>query len=238
VKPTAGQRTILVTGASRGIGYAVAKELATAGAWVAMVARSEPDLVEAANEVGGYPITGDVSSNGSVEAIAARLTELIGGSPDVLVNSAGAFALASIVDTEPETFDRQLAANLRGPFLMTRAVLPGMLARGSGHIVNVGSIAGRLPFAGNAAYSASKYGLRGLHEVLSVEVRGTGIRTTLIEPAATDTSLWDPVDPDGRADLPSRAQMLRADQVARAILFAIDQPPEVEISLLALRGTG
>jgi NADP-dependent 3-hydroxy acid dehydrogenase YdfG len=90
----------------------------------------------------------------------------------------------------------------------------------------------------NGAYSASKFGLRGLHEVLVQETRGTGVRATLVEPGATDTALWDPVDPDGRDDLPSRAQMLSPDDVARAVLFAATQPAGVEIPVIAVQSAG
>jgi NADP-dependent 3-hydroxy acid dehydrogenase YdfG len=89
--------------------------------------------------------------------------------------------------------------------------------------------------AGNGAYGASKFGLRGLHQVLAEEVRGTGVRATLVEPSATDTPLWDPLDPDSRADLPSRSSMLSPDDIARAVVFALVQPAEVELSLLAIR---
>jgi NADP-dependent 3-hydroxy acid dehydrogenase YdfG len=112
-----------------------------------------------------------------------------------------------------------------------------MLARGSGHVVNVSSIAGRLAFPGNAAYSASKFGLRGMHEVLAAELRGTGVRATLIEPAATDTPLWDALQPDDRPDLPSRTSMLNVEDVARAIVYAVEQPAGIEVSLLALQSS-
>lgn len=228
-------RTALVTGASRGIGRAVARELVAAGAWVGMVARTEADLRGAAEEVGGHAISMDVSSPEAVNGLAAYLDEVLGGPPDLLVNSAGAFALAPLASTDPALFDQQLAVNLRAPFLLVRAFLPPMLARGSGHIVSIGSVAGRIPLPGNAGYGASKYGLRGLHEVLDQEIRGTGVRATLVEPAATDTPLWDPLDPDADPHLPSRAQMLRAADVARAVLYAATQPPDVQVSVVSLR---
>lgn len=231
-------KSIVVTGASKGIGYAVAGRLAREGAWVGMVARSEQELREAAERVGGTAIAGDVSNHESVDAIRSRVEEHVGAVPDAVVNCAGAFVLAPFAETTAEQLDTQLAANLRGPFLITRAFLPGMLKRRAGHVVNVGSIAGRIALPGNAAYSASKYGLRGLHEVLAAELRGTGVRATLIEPAATDTPLWDPVDPDHRDDLPSRSRMLAADDVARAIVFALEQPDSVEVSHLAIQSAG
>ena len=228
-------RTALVTGASRGIGFAIARELARAGVRVGMVARTEADLRRAAAEIDGVPLIGNVTSTRDVDALVGRVREAFGNAPDFLVNSAGAFGLAPFEETEPADFDRQIAVNLRGPFLMIRAFLPGMKSRRSGHIVNVGSVAGRHALPGNAGYSASKFGLRGMHEVLAVELRGTGVRATLVEPAATDTPLWDPIDPDRRDDLPSRADMLRPDDVARAVRFALEQPATVQVSTISVR---
>lgn len=231
-------KTALVTGASRGIGLAVARGLASAGAWVGMVARTHGDLVRAAGSVGGHAIPADVTSPAAVHGLVGYVTELLGDTPDILVNAAGAFSLAPLASTNPDDFDRQIAVNLRGPFLLMRAFLPLMLARRAGHVVNVGSVSGRVAFPENGAYSASKFGLRGMHEVLVQEIRGTGVRATLVEPGATDTSLWDPIDPDARADLPSRAQMLSPDDVARAVVFAACQPPGVEIPVIAVQSAG
>lgn len=236
--PSLAGRTVLVTGASRGIGRATAEALAAAGAWVAMVARSEADLRRAAEAFGGHALVADVTSSTSVARLAEQVGERIGGAPDILVNAAGVFGLAPFIDTASESLEQHLTTNVVGPFNVVRAFLPEMLARRSGHVVNVGSVAGRIPLPGNAAYGASKYGLRGLHEILAVELQGTGVKATLVEPAATDTSLWDPLDPDHRSDLPSRSQMLRPEDVARAIAFAVSQPTEVEISALAIRSIG
>jgi len=228
-------KTVVVTGASRGIGRAVAASFAQAGAWVAMVARGEDELRRAAAEVGGHAIPADVASADAVNQLTTYLVELLGDAPDILVNSAGAFSLAPLAETEPAEFERLQEINLRAPFLMIRAFLPYMLERRSGHIISIGSVAGRRAFPGNGAYSASKFGLRGLHEVLAEEVRGSGVRATLLEPAATDTPLWDAINPDSRGDLPSRAEMLRPEDVARGALFAASQPAGVEVSTLALR---
>lgn len=211
--------------------------LVQSGAWVGMVARGEEDLARAAGEVGGHAIPTDVSSPSAVHALTEYLDELLGGCPDFLINSAGAFSLSSVAETDPASFDHQLSVNLKAPFLLIRAFLPQMLERRSGHIVSIGSVAGRVALPGNGAYGASKFGLRGLHEVLAEEVRGSGVRVTLVEPAATDTPLWDPLDPDSRADLPSRADMLQSDEVAQAVLYALAQPPGVEISSIALRAS-
>jgi NADP-dependent 3-hydroxy acid dehydrogenase YdfG len=230
--------TVVVAGASRGIGLAVARRMAQAGAWVGMVARGQEELSRAAAEVGGHAIPADVSSPAGAHAVSAYVTELLGDAPDVLVHSAGAFMLRPVAQTSPEEFDALVAANLRGPFLLVRAFLPLMLERGSGQVILMGSVAGRTAFPGNGAYSASKYGLRGLHEVLLQELRGTGVRATLVEPAATDTPLWDDVDAAANPGLPSRAAMLRPDDVARAVVFAATQPAPVQIPFLAVEAAG
>jgi len=228
-------RVALVTGASRGIGRAVAETLAAAGARVVAVARPSTALTDLATRIGGHAVPADVGSAAEVEALVARVADAAGGPPEILVHAAGAFYLAPLLDTDPAEFERLLRVNLIGPFLVTRAFLPAMLAGRAGHIITIGSVAGRIALSGNAAYGASKFGLRGFHEVLALELRGTGVLATLIDPAATDTSLWDAIDPDSREDLPSRSGMLRPEEVAAAIRFVLGQPDGVEVSDLAIR---
>jgi NADP-dependent 3-hydroxy acid dehydrogenase YdfG len=170
-------------------------------------------------------------------ALQARLGELVataGGAIDILVNNAGVFPLAPVLDTTPDSFERTLAANLSAPFRVLHGVLPGMRARGRGHVVTIGSVADRRIFGGNGAYSASKFGARALHEVLREECAGTGVRTTLVSPAATDTPIWDPVDPDNTPGFPPRASMLRAEDVADAVLWAVTRPPHVNVDELRI----
>ena len=167
-----------------------------------------------------------------MEALRARVEAE--GPLDALVNAAGDFDLSPVAATDPAMFDRMVDANLRGPFHMIRAFLPAMLEAGRGHVVTIGSVAGRIAFPGNGAYSASKYGVRGLHAVLEQELRGTGVRCTLVDPAATDTAIWDPLDPDARDDLPSRADMLPATAVADAVHYAITRPSGVRIPAVSI----
>lgn len=230
--PLAG-RSALIAGASRGIGAAVARELAGAGARTTLLARSTETLEAVARETGGRALPADLSDASSVEDAVQRLVDG-GGGPDVVVNAAGVFDLAPLHDTDLETLDRNLGVNLRGAFLLVRAVLPAMLERGNGLIVNVGSVAGRKALPGNAAYSASKYGLRGMHEVLLEEIRGTGVRATLVEPGAVDTGIWDSLEPDDEPDLPSRDEMLEPRDVAEAVRFVATRGGDVQIPVLPI----
>jgi NADP-dependent 3-hydroxy acid dehydrogenase YdfG len=226
-------RRVVVAGGSGGIGLAVARRLAEAGAELILVARRPGPLEAAAREVGAMAVAGDVTDRGFVAELKAQVDR--GGTPDALINAGGAFDLASVASTDPDMFDRMVAANLTGPFLLIRAFLPDMLGAGRGHIVTVGSVAGRVAFPGNGAYSASKFGIRGLHAVLDQELKGTGVRCTLIDPAATDTTIWDPLDPDRRADLPSREAMLSPAAVADAVHYVMTRPPDVQIPAVSVQ---
>lgn len=228
--PTLTGRTAIVTGASGGIGTAISRRLVAAGATVWMAARGKERLESAAREAGGRAVAADAADPAGAEAIRAAAGERV----DILVNAAGTFALAPVAETTPDMFARMIAGNLTAAFLAIRAVLPGMLSAGHGHIVTIGSVAGRKAFPGNGAYSAAKFGVRGLHAVLDEELRGTGVRTTLVEPAATDTPIWDPLDPDGRPDLPSRAAMLSPERVADTVLYVVTRPADVHIPALAV----
>lgn len=226
-------RPALVTGASRGIGREIAVHLARAGARVFAAARSEDALADLARDVGAEPLPMDVTDDASVWSAVDALRDGP-GVPDLIVHAAGVFSVAQVADETVAAFDHNLNVNLRGAFLVTRAVLPDLLERGDGQIVLVGSVAGRKAFPGNASYTASKFGLRGFHEVLLEEVRGRGVRSTLLEPAATDTPIWDPLDPDNHPRLPNREDMLRPGDVAEAVLFVATRPAHVRIPVLQI----
>jgi NADP-dependent 3-hydroxy acid dehydrogenase YdfG len=229
-------RTAVVTGASRGIGAAISTALAGAGARVVMIARNEVRLRDAARPLmGAVPIISDVSDPRSVEKASAQIRKELGGSPDIIVNNAGIFGVSIVEETTTEFFVETINTNLVGPFLFVRAFLADMKKRKSGHIVTIGSIADRTIFTGNAAYSAAKFGLRAVHEVLRAELKGSGVRTSLISPASTDTEIWDTVtvtDPAGKPH--STRPMLDADDVAAAVMFALDQPERVNVDELRL----
>jgi NADP-dependent 3-hydroxy acid dehydrogenase YdfG len=158
--------------------------------------------------------------------------------PGVVVSNAGAFLLRPLEATQTDELEQQLAVNLRAPFAVAKAFLPAMRDAGKGTFITVGSVADHAGFPENAAYAASKYGLRGLHETLVAEFRGTGVRLTLVSPGATDTRAWDPFDPDHREGFTPRAGMLRPADVADAILFVATRPDHVHIDWLRLGPTG
>lgn len=231
-----GGRTAVVTGASRGIGAAIAKALGAEGARVVLIARDEARLRERAAEIAGsLTMVADVTDPESVEKAAGRVVSELAGAPDILVNNAGIFSVAIAEETTGEQFVDMLNTNLVAPFLFVHAFLAAMKKRGRGHIVTIGSIADRTIFSGNVAYSAAKFGLRAVHEVLRAELRGTGVRTSLVSPAATNTDIWNDItvtDPVNRPH--SKRPMLEPDHVARAVLFAVTQPETVNVDELRL----
>jgi len=242
-----------VTGATGGIGEAIARRLADDGFRVYAGGRRFERLERLAAEIGGVALPFDVTSEAEVELARAEV-ELgwVGARPAgageepeaaeeagraslfVLVNAAGVFDLAAVTETGADLLRRNLETNLVGTINVTRAFLPGMLAARSGLVISVGSVAGWRAFPENSAYSASKYGLRGFHDVLLEEIRGSGVRACLLEPGAVDTPIWDPLDPNAAAHLPSRDQMLRPEDVARAAGFVAGLPGEVVVPLLRI----
>ena len=188
-------RVVLVTGAGRGIGRAIAVAFAREGAHVALQGRTKKNLVDAQKEIAKLGVNvktlvlpGDVAEEGVVaRSVAAAEQQL--GPIDVLVNNAGIFAAGPVEHLDALVFDRVLAVNLRGPFLMARAVIPGMKARKSGHIVNVASTAAKRAFSGGAAYCASKAGLAALSDAMFYEVRQSGVRVTCVYPSTVNTDL-------------------------------------------------
>ncbi len=229
--------TAVVTGASRGIGAEIARLLAESGVRVALIARTVTALESLASEIGAgaIAIKCDVADADSVAAASSTAREAFGGAPDILVNNAGAFHLGSLHEMKLDQFAESLQTNIVAHFMMTREFLSEMRSRSSGRIVTVGSVADRSVFPDNGAYAASKHGLRAMHEVLLAELRGTGVRATLVSPSAVDTDLWDPIDTEsGSSPFPTRQSMLSANAVARAVLFAVTQPQDVNIDELRL----
>ncbi len=222
----------LVTGASRGIGLAVAERLGAAGAHVVRLARSLADRSTA----GRTDLPCDLTDPAQVERAVARVLA-DRGVPTIVVNNAGIFFIKPVVETTPEDFARTLAVNLTAPFLLARALVPHLVQRGAGHFVTIGSVSDHVAYTGSTAYAASKYGLRGMHEVLRAELARTGVRTTLVSPGPVDTPIWDAVDPDSKPGFTKRSAMLRAEDVADAVVYAVTQPPRVDVTEIRLMPT-
>jgi NAD(P)-dependent dehydrogenase (short-subunit alcohol dehydrogenase family) len=219
----------VVTGASRGIGLAVAEALAGAGATVVRLARSLAD-----GSRGPFrDVRCDLARPSEIARIAGRVLQEW-GTPSVVVQNAGLWVLAPFEETSPDDLDRLLALNVRAPFVLAQLLLPAMRGAGEGTHITIGSSCDHQAFPDNSAYTASKYGLRGLHEALAAEYRGSGVRFTLVSPASTDTSMWDPVDPDARPGFLRRAQMLRPEDVADAVLFAATRPTHATVEWIRL----
>ncbi len=190
--------TVLITGASQGLGEALA--LAFAGTYgrtarLALVARSADGLARVAaacrqREAVAEAFPCDVTADADVEAMAQAVTARF-GVPDVLVNNAGRFAPGGLAETTPDAFRDLLGVNLTSAFLVTRAFLPAMVARGSGRVLMMGSVASVRGYAGGVAYGAAKHGLLGLARSIRAETAGSGVGITTLLPGATRTPSWD-----------------------------------------------
>ena len=186
-------RRVLVTGASRGIGEAIARSFARAGANVALVARSEGPLKELAAEVGGTAFPTDLTDPTAVDGLIARV-EADGGPVDVLVNNAGIDLAGPFVDTPPAELEQIYRVNLVSPVQLCRQAIPGMLSRGRGHIVNVSSLAGTAVFPGLVAYSSTKSGLTHFTAGLRADLKGKPVKTTVVELGPIPTDMLSHVD--------------------------------------------
>jgi len=226
---------VLITGASSGIGLESAKLFAARGCKVALLARHPERLAAAGREVekaGGEVMTtaADVADESSVTA-AIRAVEKQFGRVDILLNNAGTGFATDLATCSLEDFRRIFETNVTGIFLATRAVLPGMKERKSGHIINVSSIVGKVSNPNAPLYCASKHALNGYTSGLLQQVGKDGIRVSLVSPSAVDTAYWDGRDVD-------RSKFLSGTEVAEAVLFVASQPDGVlikDIDLTAQR---
>lgn len=223
-------RVALVTGAARGIGRTVALTLAERGyAIVANDLRAPQETVDVLETTGSGALffPGDISDEAVVRGMAQRVVEEL-GRVDVLVNNAGISQITPAEETSLEDWNRTLAVNLTGPFLMSREFGKVMLAQGYGNIVNVSSVAGLLGVGNRAAYNASKHGLIGLTRTLAAEWGGRGVRVNAVCPGWVKTEMdaedqasgdYDDADIEGRVPM---GRFATPDDVARAVAFLVD----------------
>jgi 3-oxoacyl-[acyl-carrier protein] reductase len=227
-------KVAVVTGAGRGIGRAIAIELGRMGAKVALAARSASELESTAREIGAMAsvIPTDVRNREEVHKLLDEASTAI-GPIDILVNAAGIGIFGSVTEFSDDNYDAILDTNLRSIFLASRFVLPSMISRRTGHIVNIASIAGKVGSATRAVYCASKFGVVGFTESLAEEVRQHGIRVSLICPGSTDTGFSSDPHREGKA----RARMLSPADIAHAVRMIVTQEPNSFISEVILRPT-
>ncbi|MBN2355384.1 SDR family oxidoreductase [candidate division KSB1 bacterium] len=224
-----------VTGAGRGLGRAMAEALAAAGAQVILSASTTGEIEHVASQIvskkgKAWAIACDVQNSQDIQQLV-RQVKKTWSSVDILINNAGTAVFAKIIDTREDDWDQMMATNLRGAFLCSKAVLPEMIARQSGHIIHVVSVAGKQPYFNCGAYCASKYGLLGFTDVLRLETRRYGIRVTALMPGATDTAIWG----NARVD---RSRMMQPGQVAETVVALCASDESTMIEEIVLRPIG
>ncbi len=228
MKPLEGSLAV-VTGASRGIGLAIAEGLAGEGATVVRMARSLTDGSDG-------PFRNLRCDLSQVAEVVRASTRILGdwGPPAIVVQNAGLFLLQPFESTDPADLDRHYALNVRAPFVLAQGLLPAMRSAQRGLHVTIGSTCDHIGYPDNSAYTTTKFGVRGLHEALAAEYRGTGLRFSLLSPGSVDTPIWDPFDPDARPGVLRRALMLRAEDVADAVRFVATRPVHANVDWLRL----
>lgn len=215
----------LITGASRGIGRAIAAKLASTHDLILM-ARDEQALADVAE--------GCRAAGAEVQVIAADVTDfaatgrrLAGVHVDVLVNNAGVATMRPLLEMTPEEWHRMVDVNVNALYHITRAVLPGMMERGKGHVCTIGSMAGRNTFANGTAYTGTKHFVMGFSESLLMEVRERGVGVSVIMPGSVETDLF----PKGT----DTSWMLEPSDVADAVAYVVNLPPHVLVDRLEIR---
>lgn len=234
MKPLESQ-IALVTGAARGAGEAIARKLAVMGAQVVLVARDRERLNEVCRSIeesGGRAavLVCDLTDAAAVAALGEQVAREYGRC-DILVNNAGVGQDSKpLHEMEPAEWDRVFHTNLRGPYLMIRAIAPLMIAAQAGHIINISSLAGRNPLPNGAAYSASKWGLNGLTYSVAEELRRYRIRVSAVAPGSINTHFGGDSGKDP-------AKKLQPEDVAAVVAMLVTQAPQSFVSEVLMRPT-
>jgi len=232
-------KTALVTGASSGIGAATARELARAGCRVILLARRQVELDRVAASLGAGAAAVhalDLTDAAAVTRVARRITSDL-GTPDVVVNNAGAGQWKFVEETSPAEAVQMMAAPYFAGFFVTQAFLPGMLARNSGHIVNVSSVASRFVWPGATAYTAARWAVRGFSEALRADLARTAIGVTLFESGVVTTEYWTS-NPGSRERVPGVARFIpnvTPEEAARAIVRGVERNRKLVVVPLMMR---
>src|SRR3954454_6644067 len=237
-------KVVAVTGASSGIGEATALACARAGAAVSLAARRDDRISQLAERIqadGGtaVAIATDVGEEDQARAFVQQTGEQL-GRLDALINNAGVMLLGPIDGAPTDEWRRMIHANVFGVLYCTHAALPLMRAQGSGHIVTISSVAGRVARAGSGVYNLTKHGVGAFSEALRQEVSADNIRVTLIEPGAVDTELAGHNRPEIQEGMRARwgdMERMEAEDIADAITYVVTRPRRVAINEVLLRPT-
>jgi len=236
-----GGKTALITGASSGIGAATARALADAGARVLLLARREGDLERVAASIRPgaattYPV--DLSDPSAVAQVAERIGSAV-GTPDIIVNNAGAGQWKFVEETSPEEAVQMMAVPYFAAFYVIHAFLRGMLRRNTGHIVNVSSVGSRFVWPGATAYLAARWAVRGFTEALRADLAGTGLGVTLFESGVVRSSYWEH-NPGSRERVPKMGNLvpeLTSEAAAAAIVRGIEREQKLVVVPFMMRLT-
>ena len=223
-----GAKTVLLTGATGGLGHAIARRLAAAGARLVLSGRRADVLGALAAEIGAEVAAADLSDPAAVRALAAAHTDV-----DILVANAGVPASGRLQTYDDEQIERALHVNLHSPIILTHALAPHMVQRGAGHIVFMSSLSGKTATAGSSLYSATKYGLRGFGGAMRAELHGTGVGVSTIFPGfIREAGMFA----DANVKLPFGVGTRSAEQVAEATLQAIENNRgEIDVAPVSLK---
>ncbi len=232
-KPLDG-KVAMITGASRGIGLAVAKSLAQLGADLVICARNPEILASAARELERegakvLAVSTDMAKPADINTLMQHAAKA-SGPVEILINNAGVGYFGPIQDATEENWDSVLDTNLKAVFLLSNAIAPAMIRRKSGHIVNIASLAGKNAFAGGSIYCASKWGLLGLTACMAEDLRAYGIRVSAVCPGSVATDFTPHPGKD-------QSKMLQPQDIAHAVEMIVTQEPQSFISEILLRPT-
>lgn len=233
--PFSDYKTALVTGASAGMGYAIAERLRQEGIAVHALARNEKNLAELAERTGAIPHVVDVTDTAALTAVVSGL-EI-----DVLVNNAGVSRPGNILNADAFAIDEQIDVNLRAALHLSRLILPGMVERNRGHIVNITSIAGHYEFGGHTVYHATKAAMHTVSRQLRVDAYGRDVRVTEICPGRVETDIFarvEKIDPAlAKQKYFADYEVPQPSDIADAVAYAIGTPSYVNIGLIEIMPT-
>jgi len=217
-------KTAIVTGASRGIGLAIAKTLAREGARLGLLSRSKPGI-------GGEFVACDLADLDKIPGAVRQLVERL-GTVDFLINNAGIFLEKPVPEIQLADWERILRVNVTAPFLMTREVLPQMIAQKRGRIINIGSTSGSQGYLHQSAYCASKHALLGFARSLAMEVKPHGIHVYNLCPGGVDT---DFIKGTYLGERLKGQPMINPEDVAEMVVFLLRQPENIDLAEIAVR---